>query len=62
MLKFFYEISDDGYAKIIFDKFSKERVEEELNDFLALDFFERSGGGMGVTRLIRVMRENQLLD
>ena len=50
------------YAKIIFDKFSKERVEEELNEFLALDFFERSGGGIGVTRLIRVMKENKLLD
>tara|TARA_B110000444_G_scaffold181011_1_gene169787 strand:+ start:216 stop:1085 length:870 start_codon:yes stop_codon:yes gene_type:complete len=62
MRKFFYEISDGGYAKIIFDKFSKERVEEELNEFLALDFFERSGGGIGVTRLIRVMKENNLLD
>ena len=62
MRKFFYEISDGGYAKIIFDKFSKERVEEELNEFLALDFFERSGGGIGVTRLIRVMKENKLLD
>ena len=61
MRKFFYEISDGGYAKIIFDKFSKERVEEELNEFLALDFFERSGGGIGVTRLIRVMKENNLL-
>ena len=62
MRKFFYEISDGGYAKIIFDKFSKERVEEELNEFLALDFFDRSGGGIGITRLIRVMKENQLLD
>lgn len=62
MRKYFYEISDGGYAKILFDKFSKERVEAELNEFLSNKFFERSGGGIGVTRLIRVMKENNLLD
>ena len=31
MRKYFYEISNGGYAKILFDTFSKERVEEELN-------------------------------
>ena len=62
MRKYFYEISDGGYAKILFDKFSKERVETELNEFLSNKFFERSGGGIGVTRLIRVMKENNLLD
>ncbi|NDB56529.1 transposase, partial [archaeon] len=35
MRKFFYEISDGGYADILFNKFGKERVEEELNDFLS---------------------------
>jgi aspartyl/asparaginyl-tRNA synthetase len=62
MRKYFYEISDGGYAKILFDKFTKERVEEELNEFLSHKFFDRSGGGIGVTRLIRVMKENNLLD
>lgn len=61
MRKFFYEISDGGYADILFNKFGKERVEEELNEFLSHKFFERSGGGIGVTRLIRVMKENALL-
>lgn len=61
MRKFFYNISDGGYADILFNKFGKERVEEELNEFLSHKFFERSGGGIGVTRLIRVMKENNLL-
>jgi aspartyl/asparaginyl-tRNA synthetase len=61
MRKFFYNISDGGYADILFNKFGKERVEEELNEFLSHKFFERSGGGIGVTRLIRVMKENDLL-
>ena len=61
MRKFFYNISDGGYADILFNKFGKERVEEELNEFLSHNFFERSGGGIGVTRLIRVMKENDLL-
>lgn len=61
MRKFFYNISDGGYAGILFNKFGKERVEEELNEFLSHKFFERSGGGIGVTRLIRVMKENDLL-
>ena len=39
----FYTISDGGYAQLIIDKFGKERVEKELEDFLSFDFFPRSG-------------------
>lgn len=57
----FYTISDGEYADILFSKFSKERVEEELNDFLKHKFFDRSGGGIGVTRLIRAMKLSNLI-
>lgn len=61
MRKQFYTISDGGYANILFSNFTKERVENELNDFLSFNFFERSGGGIGITRLIKVMKESNLL-
>lgn len=53
----FYTISDGGYAKLLFDTFGKERVEKELNEFLAFDFFPRYGGGIGVTRMIHGLEE-----
>lgn len=57
----FYNISDGMYAKTLFSKFGKQRVEQELNEFLSYDFRTRSGGGIGVTRLIKSMRTQQLL-
>lgn len=57
----FHTISDGNYADILYSHFSKERVENELNEFLSYDFFERSGGGIGVTRLIRAMKLSNLL-
>ena len=52
----FYTISEGGYAKKLFDLFGKERVEAELDDFLKLDFFPRSGGGIGMTRIINASK------
>jgi hypothetical protein len=60
MRSMFYTISDGMYAKTLFDKFGRERVTEELETFLALPFFERSGGGIGVTRLMRAMELSNL--
>jgi len=51
----FHTISDGGYAKLLYDIFGKKRVEAELENFLANDFFPRFGGGIGLTRLIRAM-------
>ena len=51
----FYTISDGGYAQLIIDKFGKERVEKELEDFHSFDFFPRSGGGIGVQRLMNAL-------
>ena len=57
----FYTISNGQYANRLFAEFTKERVEKELEEFLKNDFFPRSGGGIGISRLIKAMRENNLL-
>ena len=57
----FYKISDGGYANILFSNFTKERVEKELDEFLNFNFFERCGGGIGVTRMIRALKLSKLL-
>lgn len=57
----FYTISDGKYASILFSNFTKERVERELEEFLAHGFFKRCGGGIGVTRMIRAMKLSQLM-
>ncbi len=61
MRNMFYTISEGQYANILFSNFTKERVEGELNDFLGHKFFERCGGGIGVTRMIRAMKLSGLL-
>ncbi|MGH1336608.1 MAG: amino acid--tRNA ligase-related protein [Aureispira sp.] len=58
----FYSIEEGQYAQRLFDLFGKERVEAELEEFLALDFFPRSGGGIGVTRMIRAMQLSGLIE
>ena len=61
MKRQFYSISEGGYADILFSKFSKDRVETELNKFMEHKFFKRSGGGIGVTRMIRAMKLSNLI-
>jgi len=48
----FHTITDGAYSKLLFELFGKERVEAELEKFLEFDFFQRVGGGIGVTRMI----------
>ena len=55
MREMFHTISDGMYANLLYAQFGKERVEKELEDFLSLDFFPRVGGGIGMTRLLRIM-------
>ena len=57
----FYSVSNGLYAKLLFNKFGKERVVNELEEFLSFDFFPRGGGGIGVTRLIRSMKMEGLM-
>ena len=61
MAHLFHNISDGMYADILYNKFGKDRVEAELNDFLNHDFFPRSGGGIGMTRLVRAMTQLNLI-
>ena len=63
MREMFYTIEDGGYSTKLFELFGKERVENELEEFLSHEFFPRFGGGIGMTRLARayeLMREEQL--
>ena len=57
----FETISNGGYKKKLYDLFGKCRTEQELDDYFMFDFFKRSGGGIGVTRLIRSMRMEGLI-
>ncbi len=57
----FKNISDGNYAKLLYGHFGKDRVTKELDDFFNLEFFPRSGGGIGLTRLIRAMKLRNLL-
>ncbi len=61
MREMFYNISDGQYAKTLFAKFGRERVERELETFLQHNFVARCGGGIGVTRLIRSLKMQGLL-
>lgn len=61
MKHMFYTISNGGYAQLLFDKFGRERVEKELNTFLSYDFFQRCGGGIGITRLISALLKKQCI-
>ena len=57
----FHSISDGMYAKLLYNEFSKERVEEELEDFFSLDQISRFGAGIGLTRLERAMKIKGLI-
>jgi len=61
MREMFDTIADGGYKQILYDRFSEERTEAEMKDFLSLPFITRSGGGIGITRLISSMKKEGLL-
>ena len=61
MVRQFKTISDGQYADILYSKFSKERVETELDEFVKHKFFKRSGGGIGITRMIRALKLSNLI-
>lgn len=61
MKESFYTISEGKYAQKLFDLFGKARVEKELNEFLGLNFFPRSGGGIGLTRLINAHKKGHVM-
>lgn len=58
----FHTVSNGGYAQLLFDKFGKDRVIKELEDYLSFNFFKRCGGGIGVTRLMSALEMTGNLD
>ena len=61
MLNRFKTIMDGAYKDKMYELFGEERTMSEMKDFLNFDFFPRSGGGIGVTRLIRSMKLEGLM-
>jgi aspartyl/asparaginyl-tRNA synthetase len=61
MLTRFKTISDGKYAQILYDKFGEDRVNGEMNEFLSHKFIVRSGGGIGITRIISSMLKEGLI-
>jgi len=57
----FHAICGGAYKEKLFSLFGEERTMKEIEDYLKLDFFPRSGGGIGMTRLIRSMKMENLL-
>ena len=51
----FHTITNGEYSELLFKLFGKERVEAELEKFLEFDFFPRTGGGIGMTRMIAAL-------
>ena len=52
----FHTISEGEFSGLLYDKFGKERVKEELEEFLNLPMIERWGFGLGITRLVRALK------
>ncbi len=57
MRELFHTISDGMYADMLYSLFTEERVERELEEFFAHHFFPRCGGGIGMTRMIKALKE-----
>lgn len=57
----FLTIEEGKYAQKLFDLFGKDRVMAELDEFFSLNFIPRSGGGIGMTRIIRAMKLSGLM-
>lgn len=54
----FHTVSDGKYRDKLYDLFGKTRVNQELENYLSLDFFPRFGGGIGITRFLSALREH----
>ena len=57
----FHTITDGAYSNLLYELFTKERVEAELEKFLEFDFFPRVGGGIGMTRMIAALDKHDSL-
>lgn len=61
MVDRFKAIMNGAYKDKMYELFGEERTMAEMDEFLKFNFFKRSGGGIGVTRLIRSMKLEGLM-
>ena len=61
MAERFSTISEGKYKEKIVSLFGEQRTMKEMEEYLDFDFFQRSGGGIGVTRMISAMEKSNLL-
>jgi len=57
----FHSIMGGKYKEKLYELFGEERTLKELDDYLKFDFFPRCGGGIGMTRLMRSMKLENLI-
>jgi len=57
----FYRVSLGQYAERLFGLFGQERVETELSRYLALPMVPRFGAGIGITRIVRALKKEGIL-
>lgn len=62
MRKCFDSIMDGAYKNKLYELFGEERTNGELEEYFQLNFIKRSGCGIGLTRLIKSMEKEGLLD
>lgn len=58
----FKNISDGKYAEKLYQEFGEERVHADLDRYLGHTFVNRFGGGIGVTRLIKFLKSQGLME
>jgi aspartyl/asparaginyl-tRNA synthetase len=61
MRESFYAIMKGEYAQALFERFGRARVERELDAFFRHKFIERSGAGIGITRMISACKAAGLI-
>ena len=57
----FHTISGGEYSNLLYNHFGKQRVEDELEEYLSFDMFPRFGGGIGVTRMVHALKSGLLV-
>ena len=61
MKRTFSTISDRQYSQLLYALFGQDRVEKELEEFLDGDCFPRSGGGIGIQRMMNALLNANLI-
>ena len=57
----FNTIMGGSYRAKLYELFGEERTQAELEEYLELEFIKRSGCGIGLTRLIKSMKKENLI-